>query len=77
MLRRLFDERVGDSAFDAESLSTYFFAMTSFTMMLERQGRVAEEPSQDEVSRLAATVVDDFLAAFLPGSCGRADAPQM
>lgn len=65
MLRGLFTKHVRRSAFDAETLSTYFVAMTSFSMMLERQCRVTEEPSREEIGRLASAIVDDFLTAFV------------
>lgn len=64
-LRKLFTDHVDQSEFDADTLGTYFIAMSSFSMMVERQCRVSEEPSREEVSRLAHSIVDDFLAAFL------------
>ncbi len=69
-LRKLFARHVVESRFDPETLSTYFIAMTSFSMMLERQCRVVEEPGADEIRRLARGIVDDFMAAFIqrPGA---------
>lgn len=64
-LRNLFAKHAADSAFDPDSLSRYFIAMSSLSLMVDRQCRVAEEPSREEVGRLARTTVDDFMAAFL------------
>lgn len=66
-LHKLFRRHEADTRFDAESLSTYFIAMTSFSMMIERQCRVAAEPTREEVTRIAGAIVDDFIAAFLRG----------
>lgn len=64
-LRKLFAKHAADSGFDADSLSRYFIAMSSLSIMVDRQCRVAEQPSREEVGRLASTIVDDFIAAFL------------
>lgn len=64
-LRNLFAKHAAASAFDPDTLSRYFIAMSSLSMMVDRQCRVADEPSREEISRLANSVVDDFLAAFM------------
>ncbi len=64
-LRKLFTEHVVECAFDSEALSRYFLAMTCHGPILERECRMAVEPTRDSVARLAATVVDDFMSAFL------------
>ena len=64
-LEKVFETHDYESEFDVPALSGYFTALLSWRMTLERQCAVRPEPTPAEISAHAATIVDDFMKAFL------------
>ena len=58
-------EHEHESEFDVPTLARHFAAMLCWRMTLERQCAVRRQPTQEEIAELSATIVDDFMKAFL------------
>jgi AcrR family transcriptional regulator len=53
------------SEFDIPTLARHFTGLLSWRVTLERQCAVRGEPTHEEIAELSATLVDDFMKAFL------------
>jgi AcrR family transcriptional regulator len=65
VLEAVFETHAHHSDFDIPSLARYFAALLSWRVTLERQCAVRTQPTPEENVALAATMVDDFMKAFL------------
>jgi TetR/AcrR family transcriptional repressor of mexJK operon len=65
VLEKVFETHDYESDFDIPTLSSYFTALMSWRVTLERQCAVRPEPTAEEISAHAAAIVDDFMKAFL------------
>jgi len=53
------------SDFDIPTLARHFLGLLSWRVTLERQCAVRGQPTQEEIAEISATLVDDFMKAFL------------
>ena len=65
VLESVLDTHAHESDFDVPTLAGHFAAMLCWRMTLERQCAVRTQPTQEEIVQLSASVVDDFMKAFL------------
>ena len=65
VLQSVLDTHAHESDFDVPTLARHFLAMLCWRMTLERQCSVRGEPTQEEIAELSASIVDDFMKAFL------------
>ena len=65
VLQSVLDTHAHESDFDVPTLARHFAAMLCWRVTLERQCAVCVEPTQEEIAQLSATIVDDFMKAFL------------
>jgi hypothetical protein len=65
VLQSVLDTHAHESDFDVPTLARHFAAMLCWRMTLERQCAVRGQPTQEEIAQLSATIVDDFMKAFL------------
>jgi AcrR family transcriptional regulator len=65
VLENVLETHAHESDFDIPTLARHFTGLLSWRVTLERQCAVRREPSADEIAEIAATLVDDFMKAFL------------
>ncbi len=65
VLRKVFETHEYQSDFDVQRLCEHFVAMMSWHIILERNCAMRPEPTKEEVAKLAAAFVDDFMKVFL------------
>lgn len=65
VLENVLETHAHQSEFDIPTLARHFTGLLSWRVTLERQCAVRPEPSADEIAEIAATLVDDFMKAFL------------
>jgi hypothetical protein len=65
VLENVFETHAHQSEFDIPALARHFSSLLCWRITLERQCAVRGEPSAEEIAALSATVVDDFMKAFL------------
>ncbi|HJR69553.1 MAG TPA: TetR/AcrR family transcriptional regulator [Gammaproteobacteria bacterium] len=65
VLEAVFETHAHQSDFDIASLARYFAGLLSWRVTMERQCAVRPQPTPEENAALAATMVDDFMKAFL------------
>src|SRR5688572_12181647 len=65
VLESVLETHAHQSAFDIPTLARHFTALLSWRVTLERQCAVSPQPTPDEIAELSATLVDDFMKAFL------------
>jgi AcrR family transcriptional regulator len=65
VLENVLETHTHQSDFDIPTLARHFAGLLCWRITLERQCAVRGEPTAEEIAQLAATVVDDFMKAFL------------
>jgi TetR/AcrR family transcriptional repressor of mexJK operon len=65
VLESLFASHPHESEFDTPTLAWHFMALLTWRIMLERQCALRGEPTEEEIAKLSAALVDDFMKAFL------------
>ena len=65
VLESVLETHAHESDFDVPTLARHFAAMLCWRMTLERQCAVRTQPTHEEIVQLSASVVDDFMKAFL------------
>jgi TetR/AcrR family transcriptional repressor of mexJK operon len=65
VLESVFATHAHESDFDIPSLAKHFIGLLTWRVTLERQCAVRGQPSADEIEDLSASLVDDFMKAFL------------
>jgi TetR/AcrR family transcriptional regulator, mexJK operon transcriptional repressor len=65
VLESVLETHAHESDFDVPTLARHFAAMLCWRMTLERQCAVRTQPAQEEIVQLSASIVDDFMKAFL------------
>lgn len=65
VLESVLETHAHESDFDIPTLARHFLGLLSWRVTLERQCAVRGQPSQEEIAELSATIVDDFMKAFL------------
>jgi TetR/AcrR family transcriptional repressor of mexJK operon len=65
VLENVLETHAHQSDFDIPTLARHFTGLLSWRVTLERQCAVRAEPSAQEIAEIAATLVDDFMKAFL------------
>lgn len=64
-LEKIFTSHLGESTHDAATLAHSFIALLLHRLMLQRECRVIQAPSRDEISRHSAAITDEFLRLYL------------
>jgi TetR/AcrR family transcriptional repressor of mexJK operon len=65
VLEGVFATHAHESDFDIPTLAKHFIGLLTWRVTLERQCAVRGQPSQEEIEDLSASLVDDFMKAFL------------
>jgi TetR/AcrR family transcriptional regulator, mexJK operon transcriptional repressor len=65
VLEGVFATHAYESDFDVPALAKHFIGLLTWRVTLERQCAVRGQPSPDEIEDLSASLVDDFMKAFL------------
>jgi TetR/AcrR family transcriptional regulator, mexJK operon transcriptional repressor len=65
VLENVLETHTHQSDFDIPTLARHFTGLLSWRVTLERQCAVRSEPNAQEIAEIAATLVDDFMKAFL------------
>ena len=65
VLESVLETHAHQSDFDIPTLARHFTGLLSWRVTLERQCAVRSEPNAQEIAEIAATLVDDFMKAFL------------
>jgi TetR/AcrR family transcriptional repressor of mexJK operon len=65
VLQNVLETHAHQSDFDIPTLARHFVGMLSWQITLERECAVRPEPTPAEIAQVAATVVEDFMKAFL------------
>jgi TetR/AcrR family transcriptional repressor of mexJK operon len=65
VLESVLETHTHQSDFDIPTLARHFTGLLSWRVTLERQCAVRSEPNAQEIAEIAATLVDDFMKAFL------------
>jgi TetR/AcrR family transcriptional regulator, mexJK operon transcriptional repressor len=65
VLENVLETHAHQSDFDIPTLARHFTGLLSWRVTLERQCAVRSEPNAQEIAEIAATLVDDFMKAFL------------
>jgi AcrR family transcriptional regulator len=65
VLENVLETHAHHSDFDIPTLARHFTGLLSWRVTLERQCAVRAEPNAQEIAEIAATLVDDFMKAFL------------
>jgi TetR/AcrR family transcriptional regulator, mexJK operon transcriptional repressor len=65
VLGSVFETHPHESDFDNLTLAQHFTGLLSWRVTLERQCAVRGQPSPEEIEELSATLVDEFMKAFL------------
>jgi TetR/AcrR family transcriptional regulator, mexJK operon transcriptional repressor len=65
VLENVLETHAHQSDFDIPTLARHFAGLLCWRITLERQCAVRGEPTAEEIAQLAATVVDDFMKAFI------------
>jgi TetR/AcrR family transcriptional repressor of mexJK operon len=65
VLEGVFATHAHESDFDIPTLAKHFIGLLTWRVTLERQCAVRGQPSRDEIEDLSASLVDDFMKAFL------------
>jgi AcrR family transcriptional regulator len=65
VLENVLETHSHHSDFDIPVLARHFTGLLSWRVTLERQCAVRKQPTPEEIVELAATLVDDFMKAFL------------
>jgi TetR/AcrR family transcriptional repressor of mexJK operon len=65
VLESVFTTHAHESDFDIPTLAKHFIGLLTWRVTLERQCAVRGQPSRDEIEDLSASLVDDFMKAFL------------
>ncbi len=63
-LEKIFTSHPVDSNFDAATLSQNFVALLLHRLMLQRECRVIDAPTSEEISQHVATVIEEFLRLY-------------
>ena len=65
VLENVLETHAHESEFDIPTLARHFAALLSWRVTLERQCAVRAQPAPEEIAAISATLVDDFMKAFL------------
>jgi TetR/AcrR family transcriptional repressor of mexJK operon len=65
VLEGVFATHAHESDFDIPTLAKHFIGLLTWRVTLERQCAVRGQPNRDEIEELSASLVDDFMKAFL------------
>jgi TetR/AcrR family transcriptional repressor of mexJK operon len=65
VLEGVFATHAHESCFDIPTLAKHFIGLLTWRVTLERQCAVRGQPSREEIEDLSASLVDDFMKAFL------------
>lgn len=65
VLESVLETHAHESDFDIATLARHFLGLLSWRVTLERQCAVRGQPTEAEIAELSATLVDDFMKAFL------------
>jgi TetR/AcrR family transcriptional repressor of mexJK operon len=65
VLEGVFATHAHETDFDIPTLAKHFIGLLTWRVTLERQCAVRGQPSQEEIEDLSASLVDDFMKAFL------------
>jgi AcrR family transcriptional regulator len=65
VLESVLETHAHESDFDIPTLARHFTGLLSWRVTLERQCAVRSQPTPAEIAELSATLVDDFMKAFL------------
>jgi TetR/AcrR family transcriptional repressor of mexJK operon len=65
VLEGVFATHAHETDFDIPTLAKHFIGLLTWRVTLERQCAVRGQPSREEIEDLSASLVDDFMKAFL------------